>query len=512
MIRTLIVDDEYLIRYGIRQAVDWNALGYEIIGEAENGQDALTQIKNLHPDLVMLDINLPIINGIEVCRQINELHLNTEIIILTGYDDFKYIQTCLRLGVLNYVVKPLETEELTAALQKAKQTITVKKNLFRQPEPGVQTPDQSMQNIYEKVNKILSEQSSPVYVAFAEADYLKRKNPSANAQSVVINCITDGISRFSEEQSVSLLCARYENQIILYFLEELPDVLGSAKKLQEYLYLQLDLSVSIGLCTVPLAPGQMQDCIEIALDALALKFHFGTMSLYQSSARSSQNPSLEINSSRLYSFLLKAQDRQFLEYIDETLTKAMEIQLSKNNYILLCAGIINTVLNYSAAQSISLTPSQTNQFSISTYLDYFETAAEIKTELMEACAGFVFQFIKKPLINPLIREVIRYVDTNYTDTRLSSGNIARALSVSPNYLSKIFRQELNLTITEYITQKRIAEAVNLLEHSGNLSITEIAHRVGYSDSFYFSKIFHKLKGISPSKYAEIENAKKEQYF
>ena len=72
MIRTLIVDDEFLIRYSIRNAVDWNSLGFEIIGEAENGRDALTQIKNLRPDLVLLDINLPILDGIEVCRQLEE--------------------------------------------------------------------------------------------------------------------------------------------------------------------------------------------------------------------------------------------------------------------------------------------------------------------------------------------------------------------------------------------------------------------------------------------------------
>ena len=119
MIRTLIVDDEYLIRYSIRHLVDWNALGYEIIGEAENGPDALTQIRSLHPDLVLLDINLPLMDGIEVCRQLKELHIPTEVLILTGYDDFKYIQSCLRLGVLNYVVKPLEEKELTEALLKA---------------------------------------------------------------------------------------------------------------------------------------------------------------------------------------------------------------------------------------------------------------------------------------------------------------------------------------------------------------------------------------------------------
>lgn len=511
MIRTLIVDDEYLIRYGIKNSVDWNLLGYEIIGEADNGQAALTQIRNLHPDLVLLDLNLPIMDGIEVCRRIMEQRLNTEVIILTGYDEFKYIQECLRLGVLNYVVKPVETDELTTALQKAKQTIGIKKNMFRhrQPETASYATDDTLQSVCDKINRELSKQTRTVYAALAEVDYLKRENPSSNAQSAVLSCAAEAVIQFAQEQSLDLTCTRYEDQIVLFFSETLADIRRCVSALQEYLHAQLGLSISVGLCTKRISAGLLQHCIEVACDALAQKFHDGAMSFFEAEERLSQNLSLEINTSRLYGYLLKAQGKESLHYIEEMLTKAAEVRLGKNNYILLCAGIINTVLNFSTSQSIQLDAAMKNQFSISTYLDYYETAAEIKSELMDACSGFVLKFIKKSQTNPLVREVIEYVDHHYSDCTLSSGNIAKELSVSPNYLSRIFRQELGLTITEYITQKRISEAVNRIENSKSISIAELAHSVGYSDSFYFSKIFHKLKGVSPSNYVEIENAKKE---
>lgn len=510
MIRTLIVDDEFLIRYSIRNAVDWNSLGFEIIGEAENGPDALTQIKNLRPDLVLLDINLPILDGIEVCRQLKEQHINTEVIILTGYDDFKYIQTCLRLGVLNYVVKPLEEKELTEALLKANQSISIKKNIFQhaQTSSAFSQTDETLQSLYEKINSLCSTQ--PIYLSLAEIDYLLRESSSSNAQSVLISCTMDAIIRFSQEHVIQLLCARLENRILLCFVSSLPDAQLSIQALQKYLYSQLGLSISFGLCTRRLSPGKMTVCIEVAQDALTQKFHGTTMSLFTASDPAAQNSSLEINSAKLYSFLLKAQGKDFLDYIEEMLEKAMEIRLSKNSFILLCAGIINTLLSYSSSQGITLSDSQKNQFRIATYLDYYETASEIKTELMDACSSFVLQYIKKPQMNPLVREIIEYVDTHYADPALSSGRLAKEISVSPNYLSKIFRQELDITITEYITRKRISEAINLIENSGckPLSITELAHAVGYNDSFYFSKIFHKLKGISPSNYIEMENAKK----
>ncbi|HIR27510.1 MAG TPA: response regulator [Candidatus Choladousia intestinigallinarum] len=508
MIRTLIVDDEFLIRYSIQNAVDWNSLGYEIIGEAENGPEALTQIKNLHPDLVLLDINLPILDGIEVCRQLKEQHINTEVIILTGYDDFKYIQSCLRLGVLNYVVKPLEEQEMTEALLKAKQTISIKKNIFQHAkiQPDLPGTDETLQSLYEKINPICS--TEPVYLALAEIDYLIRENPSSSAQSVLINCAADAIVRFSREHEIQILCTRLKNRLLLSFIRPLSPMEHSLSAMQKYLHSQLGLSVSFGLCAIPLSPGQMAACIEIAADALAQKFHGTTTALFTASNPLAQNTTLEINSSKLYSFLLKAQGRDFLEYVDETLGKAIEIRLNKNNFILLCAGIINTILNYSSSQGITMTDSQKNQFRLATYLDDYETAAEIKSELTDACSSFILQYIKKPRMNPLVREIIEYADAHYDDPTLSSGKIAREISVSPNYLSKIFRQELDITITEYITRKRISEAVRLIETSDILSITDLAHAVGYNDSFYFSKIFHKLKGISPSNYIEMEKAKK----
>ena len=510
MIRTLIVDDEYLIRYSIRHLVDWNALGYEIIGEAENGPDALTQIRSLHPDLVLLDINLPLMDGIEVCRQLKELHIPTEVLILTGYDDFKYIQSCLRLGVLNYVVKPLEEKELTEALLKAKQTISIKKNLLPYSGAAPMSPktDETLQSLYENINQLLSRSSRPLYLSLGEIDYLNREASSSGAQSVRIRSALDAVERFSRSQTFPLLCSKKNNQLVLCLAAELEAVRQTIPALQKYLQAQLGLSVSFGLSAVPLSAGQMGKCLEIAQEALSKKFHGETMPFFAVSEGIAQNTSLEINSAKLYSFLLKAQGEEFLDYVNECLTRASEIRLGKNSFILLCAGVINTILNYVSAQDIKLEDSQRNQFRIATYLDDYETASEIQSALMEACSGFILRYIKKPQLNPLVREVIEYIDCRFADTDLSSGKIAREICVSPNYLSKLFRQELGLTITEYITRKRVSEAVRLIEESKNLSISDLAHAVGYNDSFYFSKVFHKLKGISPSAYLELENAKK----
>lgn len=515
MIQTIIVDDEYLIRYAIRNAVDWNSLGYVIIAEAENGEDALSKIKYFQPDLVLLDINLPIMDGIEVCRQIQKQHLNTNVIILTGYDDFKSIQQCLRLGVLNYVVKPIEQNELITALQKAKQSINIKKNMFERllgtQDPAisdVNAPVDTLQTIYNETNRILDSHPQSLFVGIAEIDYLKRKYPSVNEQSTAIDYVVKSVTEFSHQKNFNLLCSRYDNQILLCFLEPLDKTELYISFLQEYIFSHLGLSLSVGLCIKPPDVGEMNDCIEIARDALTQKFYIGTMAFSKEMKKTHHNSSFQISQSHLQNLLLKAQNKEFMTYIEDILTKAINMKINKDRFILLCAVIINTVWDFSLSINIQINTDFKNQFCIATYSNYCETAEEIKHELLNTCSYFIQQYIQKHQMKPIVREVIHYIKNHYSDCSLSSGSIAKEISVSPNYLSKMFRQEFGMTITEYITEIRISEAVSIIEESENISITELAYSVGYNDSFYFSKIFRKQKGISPSDYIKVSKQTK----
>lgn len=515
MIQTIIVDDEYLIRYAIRNAVDWNSLGYVIIAEAENGEDALAKIKHFQPDLVLLDINLPIMDGIEVCRQIQKQHLNTNVIILTGYDDFKSIQQCLRLGVLNYVVKPIEQNELITALQKAKQSINMKKNMFERllnvPDSALLDTDKpvdTLQSIYNKTNQILDSHSQLFFVGLAEIDYLKRKYPSVNEQSTAIDYTVKSVTEFSCRKKYNLLCSRYENQILFCFLESLQKTEEYINTLQEYIFSHLGLSLSVGLCIKPPDVGEMNDCIEIARDALIQKFYIGTMAFSKALEKTHHNSSFQISQSHLQNLLLKAQNKEFMTYTEDILTRAISMKINKDRFILLCAVIINTIWDFSSSINIQIDTDFKNQFCISTYSNYCETAEEIKRDLLNSCSYFISQFIQKHQMKPLVREVIEYIKNHYSDCSLSSGSVAKELSVSPNHLSKVFRQEYGMTITEYITEIRISEAVSIIEESENIPITELAYSVGYNDSFYFSKIFRKKKGISPSDYIKVSKQNK----
>lgn len=116
LLRVFLVDDETLIRTGMKRLLDWESLGFTVVGEAENGRDALPQILSLSPHLVLTDLKMPFVGGLELARQVREALPLTEVIVLTGYDEFDYARQAIRVGVFDFLLKPISPQELTASL------------------------------------------------------------------------------------------------------------------------------------------------------------------------------------------------------------------------------------------------------------------------------------------------------------------------------------------------------------------------------------------------------------
>ena len=119
-LRVLLVDDEVMIREGFKQLFDWQAHDCEVVGEAGDGMEALTQIDTLHPDIVIMDINIPIMNGLKVIQLSRIKHPNTAFVIVSGYDDFSYCREALRLQITDYILKPVNYEEFGTCIDNLK--------------------------------------------------------------------------------------------------------------------------------------------------------------------------------------------------------------------------------------------------------------------------------------------------------------------------------------------------------------------------------------------------------
>ena len=126
-LKVLLVDDEIIIREGFKKLFDWNAHDCEVIGEAADGMEALTQIDTLHPDIVIMDINIPIMSGLKVIQMSRIKHPQTAFVIVSGYDDFSYCQQALRLQITDYILKPVNYEEFGTCIDNLKISLYEKK-------------------------------------------------------------------------------------------------------------------------------------------------------------------------------------------------------------------------------------------------------------------------------------------------------------------------------------------------------------------------------------------------
>lgn len=151
-LNVLLVDDEIMIREGFKRLFDWEAHGCEVIGEAADGMDALSKIDSLRPDIVIMDINIPIINGLKVIQTARIKHPQMAFVIVSGYDDFSYCQQALRMQITDYILKPVNYEEFGTCID------NLKINLFRQQTAS--EPEQQEERVITGLTRYLQEHLS----------------------------------------------------------------------------------------------------------------------------------------------------------------------------------------------------------------------------------------------------------------------------------------------------------------------------------------------------------------
>lgn len=187
MKKIMIVDDEYYARLALTKTMDWKSNGFSIIGEADNGKTALEMLQRLHPDLILVDINMPIMNGLELIKEIRERKIEVEIIILTGYNDFAYAKQAINYSVSEYLLKPIVEEELLEAIKKVAKKIdenvladvrieeslhVLRREFLNNLINGKYNDEKIIENYFRNFSMIKRKYARILYVGFTEEENL----------------------------------------------------------------------------------------------------------------------------------------------------------------------------------------------------------------------------------------------------------------------------------------------------------------------------------------------------
>ncbi len=526
MLKILIVDDEKIIRHGIINSFNWTKLGIYKVLESRNGLEGLELYKKEHPDILLTDIRMPLMNGIELSNKVREMNKDTKIIFLTGYQEIEYVKTAFSNDAVDYLLKPVDMDDLHKALSKAIRLCTENENVRRirlnleqkllQSAPFylkmlmidiLETKFLDKEEMIEKLR--FWEFPLPLngsFVVFITAIDCYNENSAFDKQILsfgVENILIDKLKstsngyafQTSEDYFVCILEYTFESD--LEFMQALTDV---KKALDNYLSQSTTIAVGTFIDDI----FNIQESYQYARQMLTKKFYEGGNSIYYYDKWYEEKTEyFAIDKEKLDKLcaIVHSEDKSVLPRIAEDLISALTsnyhftIQHLRSIFLLIAGEVISSVSGEGIQKEyIDIYSNFRNK------VDLCDTIYEANVLLVNMLFE-IKSFISKNYLNQndlIVAEIKTFLNEHASES-ITINDISKKIFLTPPYICTIFKQQTGMTINEYVTLQRINKAKSLLL-MGKYKLYEISLMIGYQDTKYFSKIFKRVTGKSPSKY------------
>lgn len=531
--RVIVVDDEEEIREGIIRKIDWNALGYEVVGSAENGVEALELAEHLHPDVIMTDIKMSFMDGLQLCEHIAEKMPSVKMIIFSGFDDFEYAQKAIKLNVTEYLLKPVNAQELTQTLKKLKSQLDQELADQRDIEKLRRNYEESLPVLREQFLVGLLEGRVPRQRVQAQAEMFQLKLDAKYWTVALVHAEGDASQALANAGPLRSA----QDLVSLSVAKTVEEMLGRFCHFTSFLYMdnvviladfQAESSVAsliTGLNEVCKSAGRIWGG-DISAGIGGLCTNLNEISRSYQEAQSARDYSAIMGEGRAIYIKDVEPDTsvqlQFGEQEERALINA--IKLGGEEEI---TKVINEMFSHFESQLIPVAQYQVYLVELVTALlrvvrtyelntdevfgeefNYFATIfshspSKIRQWLIESCIRISAQVKRERLDSTklLARNAKQYIEEHYMDPEISVEKLCTVLHVSPAYFSTVFKRETEMSFVSYLTEVRLQNALNLLNTTDDKTYV-IAGKVGYTEPNYFSYVFKKRFGVSPSKYRQ----------
>ncbi len=495
-LNVVIADDEYFIRKRIIKLIPWEKLQLTLVGEAENGDEVLSLLADNPVDLLILDIKMPKLSGIEVAEYVHQHTPHTHIIILSGYDDFHYAQSAIRAGVKEYLLKPVQQEELLQAIQSCISSIEIRSDIhnrlqlyeqyeWNQQLSAVRDGSRTYEDFCVSYPEFAKYKYSIYCTMYAEKSPLQKASElSERLNQTNLVCVHSQESEYICILQIFVLEKEDFKQIDNIFSDFIQNQ-------EHYVYLYLDEVFS----THSSWTAYYQRSLHLIMER-----YFSTAPTLYIRYSHRAIPKFEQEVLLLRKELSAALHTNEEEVLRQYLKQVFQSLREKKNCTYLSLVITEIFTIYHLYFHI---PEQLTQ-SVSDFAASI-LATEHSLDVLEAEVLFYgLECIQKIETVPsdvvVCRKITEYIEAHFCDPTLSVSEIAENLGMTASYLGSIFKKVHHCSILQYLSNLRIETAKKLLK-DGDLKITEIAEASGYSDVYYFSKKFKKACGCSPKTYA-----------
>lgn len=510
--RTLIVDDELLIRQGIKHYIDWEQEGFVIVGEASNGQEALELIEKTNPQIILTDIVMPIMDGEELTRIVKERYPNIEIIILSSFGDFDYVRSTFQNGIVDYILKPqLDAQSLLKVLNTAASRIPQFEKIDKKSK-GQLSIEQIITKLisgYEvSLDSQLISQSFP-YSYFCLLGVSLKNFPegsSAEFQTKLEEKIIEAFES-SISQGVHYTFNIEQNRMAVLFnvsKNDLPNVIDIAS-----VYAEKEVTIGFALTKEFNELSHLGDVCKRLLKLLDYRFYFPDVPLLMEKNLPESTP--ENDQFNLDWFTGELKRKHFdsaFSYLKEHVTSlSTSYSTDVFEYKAFFSNIIFNITILLSNMEYEVKELEDAKYTYFKSIDEAGSAHEAVVQL----DGFIGQ-AKRCLAsaenhpeNLNMKKVMEYIMDHYTEP-LTLTEVANHFHFNPSYFSSYFSTHNKEGFIEYLNKIRIEEAAKLLT-ANSAPISEISGMVGFSDHSYFCKVFKKMRGLSPSQYRRKFNLK-----
>lgn len=505
MFKLLIADDEEIIRKRLVMKIEWNSLGFEVIGEASNGLELLELIKRLKPDVVLTDIRMPLMDGIELVEKVKEENIDTEIIVLSGFAEFEYAQKMLRLGVKDYILKPIDKEQIYKVFEALKYKLNEKNNKFRDLKSkfiidifmnnlsDVQIEEKNYEFYHS--DKLFSIVNLQIDEFTLHQEEITNKDILKNIFTSEFNCILvseskDDIFYFVEvdnsERYINILESTFEkvNQFLqelglhysVSFFYDFPnDDLKEINKIRNKIFKTKKERAYLG----PKVFKKASEEKKLVNNQFIYPFEIEENIIKSFNAQ--DLITLQTNVAMFFS-KFKEQDVEF------AVVSNMSFQLLNHIYRYLRE---NNKTNGRIRDIFKQIFSDFNKY------EFFETLEGFIKYLLK-CTLIETKNISEGFLNLYMEKAIKFIDLRYSED-IGLDEVAEHVGLSSAYMSHIFKKELNISFVQYLKDKRLKEAIRLLKDT-NLKVYEVAEKIGFNNTRYFSDVFRAEIGVNPLEY------------
>lgn len=530
--RMMLVDDEEEVRKAMIRKMDWEALGFTVVGDAENGEDALEKLEQLEPDVVMTDIRMPYMDGLTLISRIRESYPFVKILIFSGFDDFEYAKQAIKLNVTEYILKPVNGEELAEILMRVRanldEEIRQRRNIsILQDNYLGSLPILRELFLNDLVRRTADLSSAPQklreygidildackwIVAVICMEQIERTEGLALSQHQelipisVRGLVEDHVKPhyrfvvFNSADGITMIAAMDRKDSETGLVNLLNDICKESRRL-------LEVSITIGVGCACDALREIGRSYQTAVDALGYRAIVGsgrTICINDVEPVSRGKLQLDAKGEEELTAAVKFGSPALIgDVLREFSARMDDAKVHENQYEVYMLMIVNCLIRLMQQHDLNMGEMFASE---ERYADVMRGVCKRETfaEELIPVACRMNEALNRERDNTTKRVILdakAYIQENYADSELSVDMLCRHLHISPAYFSTVFKRETGQTYVNYLTEVRLQKAVELLEQTDDKTY-KIAEKVGYQEQNYFSYVFKKKFGISPTKYRE----------